>query len=92
MSDIIKNNILTSTYLIIWVLTLIWYQRKNNKIDGGTAAIFFYIIYAIFSILTINDPLFSLKFNPLQTFPYIYLYCMLMLALAPVIYLSLIHI
>lgn len=86
MSDIIKNNILTSTYLITWILTLIWYQRKNSKIDGGTAAIFFYIVYAVFSILTINDPLFSSMFNPLEVFPYIYLYSMLMLALAPVIY------
>lgn len=86
MNATLMDNTLSGVFLLIWVITLVWYQNKNNKVDGGTAVIIMYIIYACFSILTINDPLFSTAFNPLKTFPYIYLYCMQILALAPVIY------
>lgn len=80
------NNILAATYLLMWILTLIWYQAKERSADGGTAIIVTYILYAIFSILSLNDSFFSMAYNPLKPFPYIYLYVMMMIALSPLIY------
>lgn|SRR5574344_130987 len=84
--DVILNNILTVSYLLLWLITLIWYQSRVRLWDGGSAVFCTYILYAFFSILTINDPLFSSTFNPLRVFPYIYLYLMMMIALTPIIY------
>ena len=86
MDQIASDNILATAYLILWVLTLVWYQYKNRSLDGGSTAIAFYVVYGVFSILTINDFVFSEDFKPLEVFPYIYLYVMMMIALAPVIY------
>ena len=86
MSQVIWDNILTTGYLVTWIVTLVWYQRKSHTFDGGTAIMSTYIMYAIFSLLTLNDYMFSDLFLPLKVFPYIYLYCMLMIALSPAIY------
>lgn len=86
MNQLLSDNILAGGYLIVWTITLIWYQFLNRRMDGGTAVISAYIFYAIFSLLTITDPLFSMAFNKLKLFPYIYLYTVQMLTLAPVIY------
>lgn len=86
MSQTVWDNILASTYLLCWVVTLVWYQWKSRISDGGTAIIGSYVLYGIFSILSLNDPLFSYLYNPLSIFPYVYLFAMLLLALSPVIY------
>ena len=86
MSQVIWDNILTTGYLVTWIVTLVWYQRKSHTLDGGTAIMSTYIMYAVFSLLTLNDYMFSDLFLPLKVFPYIYLYCMLMVALSPAIY------
>ena len=87
--SVIENNYILSLFLIIlWVITFIWYQRKNKNFDAGSFIIVMYIIYAVFSIMTINDdsiPQFT-NYKPLTLFPYIYLYTMMMIALTPVIY------
>lgn len=85
MSELLYNNILTIGYLVLWVLTLAWYHVKCNTFDSGSFIIVMYIIYAIFSVIVINDSLFSVAFEPLTLFPYIYLYTMMMIALTPVI-------
>ena len=85
MSEITINNILASGFLVIWILTLLWYQFLKNRWDGGSAIIVTYIIYGIFSLLTLNNPLFSMAFKPLKIFPYIYLYIMMIIALSPLI-------
>lgn len=77
---------LTLVYLAMWVGTLVWYQLKRPRADAGTAIIGLYIVYAVFSYLTIRDEIFSMAFEPLKLFPYIYLYVMMMIALSPVIY------
>jgi len=89
MSEIIWNNILATGYLLTWVVTLIWYQYKSKTIDGGTSVICTYILYAIFSLLTLNDIMFSDLYLPLKIFPYIYLYLLLIIALSPTIYIHL---
>ncbi|MCH4147040.1 MAG: oligosaccharide repeat unit polymerase [Prevotella sp.] len=88
MSQVITDNILASTYLIVWGLTFIWYQRKYHSIDAGSFVIIMYIVYAIFSIFSINDTTLSelSDYKPLKLFPYIYLYVMMMIALSPSIY------
>lgn len=79
------NNILAFSYLFVWIATLIWYHYRVHVLDGGSAIITMYIVYAVFSILSLNDPIFSNSFNPLKVFPYIYLYIMMMIALKPAI-------
>ena len=72
MSEVIWNNILATGYLLIWIMTLVWYQYKSRTFDGGTAVMSTYILYAIFSLLTLNDIMFSDFYLPLKIFPYIY--------------------
>lgn len=86
MSQIVWDNILATLYLLMWVVTLIWYQYKSKKIDGGTAIISTYILYAVFSLITLNDDMFNLLYEPLEFLPYLFLYSMLMIALSPAIY------
>ena len=81
----LTDNILALSYLLIWVATLIWYQNKHRQIDGGSTVIISYILYAVFSIVTLNDEFFDITYEHLQLFPFIYLYIMLMLALSPAI-------
>ena len=86
MTQLIYDNLLASLYLLTWVVTLVWYHWRYHSLDAGSAIIGTYILYATSSILTLNDPLFSVSYNPLKVFPYIYLYVMLMIALLPIIY------
>ena len=86
MDQIVSDNILASSFLFIWILTLAWYQYRNTTFDAGSTVIAFYIVYAVFSIVTINDFYFSEYFLPLTLFPYIYLYIMMMIALAPAVH------
>lgn len=85
MSEIVLNNILSLGFLFLWIITLIGYQMIKNRWDGGSLVIVLYIIYAVFAIMTLNDPLFSIAFNQLKLFPYIYLYSMMIIALSPII-------
>ena len=89
MSEVTWNNILATGYLLTWIMTLIWYQYKSRTIDGGTAVMSTYILYAIFSLFSLNDVMFADFYLPLKVFPYIYLYVMLMVALSPTIYIHL---
>lgn len=87
MSRVLSDNLISIAYLLVWVGTLVWYQRKNPKWDGGSVIMLTYIVYAFVSILSINDPV-EVKayiYLPLKVFPYIFLYLMLMLALSPAI-------
>lgn len=88
MSQALYDNILIISYLLIWILTFGWYQYKRNVLDGGSAIILSYIAYAIFSILTLNNPIpiAMYAYEPLKLFPFIYLYVMLMIAISPAIY------
>ncbi len=85
MSEIILNNMLAGGFLCVWIVSLFGYQSLKNRWDGGSIVIVFYIIYGVFSIMTLNDPLFSIAFNPLKPFPYIYLYVMMVIALSPIV-------
>ena len=88
MSVIESNYILSAFLILLWVITLIWYQRKNKNFDAGSFIIVMYIIYAVFSIMTINDDSIPqlTNYEPLTFFPYLYLYVMMMIALTPAIY------
>lgn len=89
MSEVAWNNILATGYLLVWIMTLVWYQYKSRILDGGTAVMSTYILYAIFSLFSLNDVMFADFYLPLKVFPYIYLYVMLMVALSPTIYIHL---
>ena len=87
--SVIENNYILSAFLILLcVITLIWYQHKNKNFDAGSFIIVMYIVYAVFSIMTINDDSIPqlTNYEPLTLFPYLYLYTMMMIALTPAIY------
>ena len=86
MSEALSNNIICAGYLLLWILTFIGYHILRFKTDGGSAIMLTYIIYAIFSLFSINDFLFGDMYLPLTVLPFIYLYLMLMIALSPAIY------
>lgn len=86
MSQIVSDNLLAGLYLVMWIFTFIWYHRKNTSFDAGSTILLTYILYAIFSLTSINDQLFSVAYNPLRLFPYIYLYLMIMIAMTPITY------
>lgn len=86
MNQVLYDNILATSYLVMWVITFVWYHRKIRRLDSGSFIVAAYILYGVVSLLTLNDPLFSASYNPLKLFPYIYLYVMMMIALSPAIY------
>ena len=71
MSVIESNYILSAFLILLWVITLIWYQHKNKNFDAGSFIIVMYIIYAVFSIMTINDDSIPqlTNYEPLTTLP-----------------------
>lgn len=82
----LTDNVLVVGYLLVWVVTFIWYHRRFRNIDAGSMIIGSYMAYAVFSIVTLNDETFNHEYDPLAFFPFLYLYIMLMIALAPAIY------
>ena len=83
VTQLFLDNLYTACYLLVWVLTFIWYHYRVHTVDAGSAILGSYIMYAVFSLLSLNDDLFSIQYDALQIFPYIYLYVMLMIALLP---------
>lgn len=77
---------LTIGYLLLWVVTLFVYSKKHHTFDGGSSIIVSYIIYACFSVYCVIDEDTAVTFLPLNLFPFLVLYLMLMLALMPLIY------
>jgi len=86
METLTYDNILAFSYMMMWVLTFIWYQWCRNTMDSGSIVIALNILYSIFAIITLNDDVLPFSFKPLAIFPYIYLYSMLIVALLPLIY------
>lgn len=88
MSQDVIDNILCAMYLALWIGTFVWYHWKHHNLDAGSAIIASYVMYAVFTILTLNEPIMSFDcyiYYPLKLFPFIYLYVMLMIALSPTI-------
>jgi len=86
MSELAWNNILTAFYLALWIATFIWYHYRHRYADGGSAIMTTYIVYIVFTFLTLNNEMFNFMYKPLTIFPYIYLYLMLLIALSPTIF------
>lgn len=79
------DNIIAVCYLALWVVTFVWYHYGKKQLDGGSAVMGSYILYAVFTIITLNDEYFDITYEHLRIFPFVYLYVMLMLALLPAI-------
>lgn len=86
VTQLFLDNLYTACYLLVWVLTFVWYHYRYRTLDAGSAIIGTYIMYAVFSLISLNDDLFSIQYDALRIFPYIYLYVMLMIALLPTIH------
>jgi len=73
-------------YLLLWVLTLIVYHQQGRERDAGWLIIVSYIGYAVFSLVLYQkaDGEYY-DFLPMRIGPFVYLYCMLLLALWPMI-------
>ncbi|PSL06308.1 O-antigen polymerase [Cecembia rubra] len=81
------NNVISNIWLIffvlIWFLTFAVYQIRKKSIDAGSIILLSYFFYAIVSLLLFNNPYY--QFNPIELFPFVYLYLLLMLAFSPVL-------
>ena len=64
MEEVTSDYLLVIGYFLIWILTFVWYHIMRPVLDAGSAVIGTYILYALFSILTIDDPVFSSSFEP----------------------------
>lgn len=73
-------------YLLLWVVTLLVYRRRGQERDAGWLIIVSYIGYAVFSLILFRhaDGEYYV-FLPMRLWPFVYLYCMLLLALWPLI-------
>lgn len=85
MQASLTDIILCVGYLVVWILTFVWYHVKRFTLDAGSVIIGMQVLYAIFSVLTLTDHVFSMAFDELYFFPYLYLYSMMMIAMLPVI-------
>ncbi len=83
MRQEMADTLLTTFYLLLWILTFVWYHWKHRTIDAGSAIMGTYILYAFFSILSVNNQILFIEYKPLTFFPFVYLYVMLMIALTP---------
>lgn len=85
MNTIVIDNILATGYLLVWIFTLVWYQCLRNICDSGTVILALNIFYSAIAIISLNDDLAIIPYEPLKVFPYIYLYIMLMVAFMPLV-------
>ena len=83
--DLFISNIYIILYILAWIVTIIAYQRKNKNFDVGSVVLFSYLFYSIMSLFLYNDPNYIYTFNPIDLFPFIYLYLMLRLAFLPIL-------
>jgi oligosaccharide repeat unit polymerase len=79
------NNILLVIYILAWVITFAFYQRRKRHFDAGSVIIFSYLIYSISSLFLINDPFWGTEFTELHLFPFVYLFLILLLVAWPVL-------
>lgn len=86
MSTVVSDNLLMIGYLLVWIITFVVYHLRKPMLDAGSVIIGSYVFYALISVFTINDDLFSMTYESLTLFPFILLYIMLMIGLSPAIY------
>lgn len=79
----IFSNINLILFILLWITTIVIYQKKKRHFDAGSVLLFSYLFYAIMSLFLYNNPYY--KFNDIEFFPFIYLYLMLILAFSPVL-------
>lgn len=74
-------------YLGAWLVTFIYFFRKKGMMDSGNILILSFSIYALFSILLLNDTGRGREFvgKTLTLLPLIYLYITVMISISPVL-------
>lgn len=79
-----KDQRLVLFYIVLWVITFIMYYRRRKALDAGCFVLGTYIIYAISSYLLYDTTYYYFNPQPLQLFPFIYLFSMMLIGLLPV--------
>ena len=69
-------------YILIWIVTIIIYQRKRRHFDAGSMLLSLFLVYSIASLFLYNN---RDDFGLIRFFPFVYLYLMFMLASSPVL-------
>jgi len=83
-----KNQILLIINLLFYLVTFFFYQKRSMYFTTGSFLLLFYISIAAIGIPLYNNSLSASFFLDLKLFPFIYLYCMLMLMTLPVLKLN----
>lgn len=82
---LLVSNICIVIYILAWVITLVWYQKKKKFFDAGSIIICSYILFAIASFFLFNNQYMKGEFDDLHLFPFVYLYLMLIIILSPIV-------
>ena len=70
-------------YIVVWLVTIIRYQFKKGYFDAGSLILSSLLIYSIASLYLFDDDIYA--FSDIYVFPFVYMYLMYMLALAPIL-------
>ena len=81
----LMSNVILVLFVITWIATFIFYQRKKGHFDVGSVLLCTYMLYSIMSLILFNIENPFNTFENIQLFPFIYLYLMLMLAFSPIL-------
>ena len=77
------SNLWLIVYMLAWVGYLFYYQKKRKIFDVGSFVLCTYILYAFCSWRLFN--ISSNDYKPIQLFPFIYLFVMLLLATSTIL-------
>ena len=69
-------------YISVWIITYLVFRKKREIIGPASVIILSYVVYAFFSLRLYKSDI--LEYNNITFFPFVYLYLMLIIALAPV--------
>jgi len=83
MVDIDFGSCCIVIYILIWAITLYYYFKRRKFIDAGFVIISSYLLYAILSFFHYIDS--NGLYKNITLFPFLYLYLMVMLFIAPVL-------
>ena len=79
------SNVIIAVYVLAWFITYRVYIKKNPKYGVGGFLILEYLLFAVLSLILYNLPSHRNEWTAITLFPFIYLYCMLLIASVPVL-------
>lgn len=81
-----QDNIYLIIYILLWAVLLFKYQKETKYFGAGSLLISSFLVYSVFAYLTYNNHDFTyMDFGHLKLFPFIYLFCAIVITMYPVL-------